>query len=554
MKTTAALMIGADTVHVSDYHLLLETGACGRGYITAETDRDCIGSLVRFDLGVGENVYRWFTGFVERCGDAERGFKRLFVRELAGALGKAWPVSLQHPTLRDVCAALSSLTDLQFSIPAADYADIKIPHFKSAGSGYALLDSIGAAFSIPDYCWQQLPDGVIYVGSYSDSRFAGAPVEIPTDFIKSGSTGNGMQLALIPAIRPGVVVNGQRITQVEVENGDMQLRWTPKNSAGRPAWESPEKRQIDKAYPELSAGLHLPRRARVTGSPDTAQLGDVQDPFRPRYAVNLQLLDADGNDADMPELIAVPLPVPFAGNEGGLFQFPAEGAIVEVGFSDGRPDKPMVRQTLQDGQSLPAIQPGEQLQQQRAGVSQRITREGSWQRETDQAIEETSASRVVVSDSESRQATTRTTTIKGNDSLTVLGSVTLMAGAVLQISDGDYSVGVAGKYELNAKQLQQDVGGDAGLTVGGALTEKITGIRKSVAAAQIINGQTVNIGDGEINILDCLTDTLDVLQELAELTAQHAHSNTGTPTNSGAISANAQRPGQLSARYKKLIA
>lgn len=554
MKTTAALMIGADAVHVSDYHLLLELGACGRGYITAETDADCIGSLVRFDLGVGEDVYRWFMGFVERSGDAERGFKRLFVREFAGALSKAWPVSLQHPTLRDVCAALSSLTDLQFSLPAADYADIKIPHFKSAGSGYALLDSLGAAFSIPDYCWQQLPDGVIYVGSYSDSRFASASVEIPTDFIKSGSTGNGMQLALIPAIRPGVVVNGQRITQVEVENGDMQLRWTPKNSTGQPAWESPEKRQIDKAYPELSAGLHLPRRARVTGSPDTAALGDVHDPFRPRYAVNLQLLDADGNDADMPELIAVPLPVPFAGNEGGLFQYPAEGAVVEVGFSDGRPDKPMIRQTLQDGQTLPAIQPGEQLQQQRAGVSQRITREGSWQRETDQAIEESSASRVVVSDSESRQTTTRATTIKGSDSLTVLGSVTLMAGAVLQVSDGDYCVGVAGKYELNAKQLQHDIKQDADMTVGGALTEKITGIRKSVAAAQVINGQTVDIGDGEVNILDCLTDTLDVLQELAELTAQHSHSNTGTPTNSAAISTNAGRPGKLSAKYKKLIA
>lgn len=71
-----------------------------------------------------------------------------------------------------------------------------------------------------------------------------------------------------------------------------------------------------------------------------------------------------------------------------MFQFTAEGAIVEVSFSDGRPDKPMVRQTLQDGQTLPAIRPGEQLQQQRAGVSQRITREGSWQRETDQEIEQ----------------------------------------------------------------------------------------------------------------------------------------------------------------------
>ncbi|MDZ7322939.1 hypothetical protein N4G41_14995 [Kosakonia sacchari] len=554
MKTTAALMIGADFVHVSDYHLLLELGACGRGYVTAEINADCTGSLVRFDLGAGEDVYRWFTGFVERCGDAERGFKRLFVRELVGVLGKAWPVSLQHPTLREVCASLSSLTELQFSVPAEEYADSKIPHFKSVGSGYALLDSLGEAFSIPDYCWQQLPDGEIYVGSYTDSRFARARVDIPTDFIKSGSTGNGMQLALIPALRPGVVVNGQRITHVEVENGDMQLRWTPKNSAGQPAWESPEKRQIDKAYPELSAGLHLPRRARVTGAPDTAELGDVHDPFRPRYAVNLQLLDADGNDADMPELIAVPLPVPFAGNEGGMFQFPAEGAIVEVGFSDGRPDQPMVRQTLQDGQSLPAIQPGEQLQQQRAGVSQRITREGSWQRETDQAIEESSASRVIKSDSETRESTSRSAVVKANDSLTVLGSASLMAGAIMHLADGDYSVGAAGKHEIRAGQQLQEVAGDINLAAGGTLTEKIAGIRKSMAAAQEIYGSTVNIGNGDINILNCLTDTLEVLQELAQLTAEHSHSGTGAPTNAGEINANGQRPGLLVQKYRKLIA
>lgn len=110
-----------------------------------------------------------------------------------------------------------------------------------------------------------------------------------------------MTPALIPAIHPGVMVNGQRVTSVELQNGDMELRWKPKNKAGQPARESPEKRQFDKAYPELSAGLHLPRRARVTGSPDTSALGDIHDPFRPRYAVNLQLLDADGNDADVPE-------------------------------------------------------------------------------------------------------------------------------------------------------------------------------------------------------------------------------------------------------------
>lgn len=54
---------------------------------------------------------------------------------------------------------------------------------KSAGKGFALLNSLGAAFSILDYCWQQLPDGVIYVGSYNDSRFAQAQVDIPTTLL-----------------------------------------------------------------------------------------------------------------------------------------------------------------------------------------------------------------------------------------------------------------------------------------------------------------------------------------------------------------------------------
>lgn len=553
MKTTAALYLGGVFTGLASYHLMLEINACGRGFITAETESDCTGSLVQFDLGIGDVTYRWFTGYVERCGPAEKGFKRLFVRELAGSLMQSWPVSLQHPSLRDVCDQLANLTGLRFYIPDAPYADEKIPHFKSSGTGQALIDSLGSAFSIPDYCWQQMPDGVIYVGSYTDCRFAGSPVDIPEDFVRAGSGGNTLQMGLIPAIRPGVVVNGQRISSVEAQDGDMLLRWVPKNRAGHPAWSSPEKRQMDKAYPELAAGLHLPRRARVTGPTDTAALGDIADPFRPRYAVNLQLLDADGNDAGMPELMAVPLPVPFAGNEGGLFQYPAEGAVVEVGFMDGRPDKPQIRQTLQDAQSLPAIKPGEQLQQQRAGVSQRVTTDGSWHRETDQTINETSAARSITSDDETREVVTRKTLVKSADTLTVIGRITLMAGSVLQLSDGDYSTGVQGKYALQSGSLEQKIKGEISLQAGGGLSERIAGIRQSVASAQLILGDTVNIGNGKVNLMDCFTDTLDVLQELATLTAEHTHSNTGAPVNASAIRANAVRPDTLSRKYKTLI-
>lgn len=304
--------------------------------------------------------------------------------------------------------------------------------------------------------------------------------------------------------------------------------------------------------------------ARVMSPTDTAELGDVSDPFRPRYAVNVQLLDENGTAAPgVQEYNAVPLPVPMAGTEGGMFQFPPEGTLVEIGFADGRPDKPVIHQTLPDGVSLPAIKPGEQLQQQRAGVSQRVTVEGSWQRDTDQAIEETSSRRSVTSDEEKRTTTTRNTMVKANDSTTVLGTKTLMAGQVVQLAEGDYSIGTSANMVTKVSKNKTDdigqnqntkIGQNLTADVGGALTEKIAGIRRSVAAAQELIAPTIRLGSEEVNVLTLLTDTLDVLHQLAQQTAQHTHSNTGTPTNRDAITSTANKTQALTQKYGPFIA
>ncbi len=49
------------------------------------------------------------------------------------------------------------------------------------------------------------------------------------------------------------------------------------------------------------------------------------------------------------------LPLPMAGVESGLFQFPPEGTIVEIAFEGGRADKPFIRQTLSQNNTLPDI-------------------------------------------------------------------------------------------------------------------------------------------------------------------------------------------------------
>ncbi|UWS30971.1 phage baseplate assembly protein V [Erwinia pyrifoliae] len=557
MKTIKRLYLSGDVVHMVDVNIALELNACGRGFITAQTEKDYTGKLVRLDVGYDGLVLRWFTGYVERSQPSENGFQRLFVRELVGVFDKLWPCSFQHPTLREILRWISEQSGLAAAAPSgADYADRPIPHFTHSGTGYQLFASLGKSFSVPDYLWYQLPDGAIFAGAARDSMFAGKPVEVPAEFSQGNAAGNSMMLPLIQSLRPCAEVNGQRLTHVRLCNDDMEIKWTPRNkSTGQPLQKSPFQRQAESAFPELASGLHLPKFARVEAPSEEVAAGNIADPYRPRFAVDLQLLDADGNPAkDTPVYPAVPLPVPMAGSESGMFNFPPPGTLVEIGFAEGRPDKPFVRQTMPQGNGLPAIKPGEQLQQHRDGVSQRVTVAGDWQRQTDQTISESSMRREIHADEEARRLIARETTIQATDKTTVLGTAKLLAGGVAHISEGDYSIATGGKLNVTCgKGSAVHIGQNAELEVGASLTEKITGIRRSVAAAQQIVAPVINIGNGEINLLSLLTDTLDVINQLATLAANHTHPDTGQSQQAGQFSATAQNAVALKAKYGPLI-
>ncbi|MBW4197386.1 hypothetical protein JW310_12120 [Enterobacter cloacae subsp. cloacae] len=556
MKPIKRLYLSTDEIHLADASLVLELNSCGRGFITAGTTLDYTGKLVRLDVGYTDLVLRWFTGYVERSQPAENGFQRLFVRELVGVFERLWPCSFQHPTLRDVASWLTEQSGLTFSVPDADYSDRPIPHFTHSGTGYQLLDNLGQAFGITDYVWYQLPDGGVYVGGAEKALFADRPIEIPHEFNQGAAGGNSMTLPLVQSLRPGVELNGERVTKVHLQNDTMAVTWTPRNRAtGKPLQKTPMQRQIESHYPELASGLHLPKFGRVMNPVEAVKSGNFSDPFRPRYAVDVQLLDADGNpDKDTPVYSAVPLPVPMAGNDSGMFQFPPEGTLVEIAFTGGRPDKPFVRQTVPDGTSLPDIQPGEQLQQQRAEVSQRVTQAGDWVRQTDQTISETSMARMVMADTEQRELVSRETTVKATDKITVLGTSTLLAGAIQQVCTGDYSQAVNNRVASVGGNDEMDIAGSQTVTTGKDLIEKIGQIRKSVAAVQQqIIAPVVWIGSGTINVAQLMLDTLDVVKELAEQTASHTHSNTGAPTNAGAIRNTGTKADTLNGKYSPVI-
>jgi hypothetical protein len=557
MKPIKRLYLSTDEVHLADVNLVLELNSCGRGFITAKTDTDYTGKVVRVDVGYTDLLLRWFTGYVERSQPAENGYQRLFVRELVGVFERNWPCSFQHPTLRGVASWLTEHSGLTITVPDADYSDKPIPHFTHSGTGYQLLDNLGRAFGITDYIWYPLPDGDVYVGGAEKALFAGRPVEIPHEFGQNAAGGNTMAIPLVQTLRPGVEVNGQRLTKVNLHNDNMNITWTPRNKAtGAALQKTPLQRQMESHFPELASGLHLPKFARIMAPTEHVTSGNFSDPFRPRYAVDVQLLDADGQpDKETPVYSAVPLPVPMAGNDSGMFQFPPEGTLVEVGFTGGRPDKPFVRQMVADGTSLPDVKPGEQLQQQREEVSQRVTQAGDWVRKTDQTISETSMVREVSADTERRQLVSRQTIVKANDKTTVLGAAQLMAGAIQHVATGDYSQAVQGNMLASVGgNVETEITGSKTTTTGKDLIEQIGAIRRSVAAQrQELIAPVVWLGSESINVAQLMLDTLDVVMQLAEQTAVHTHPSVGTPTNASSISDTIIDAKKLKTKYESGI-
>ncbi len=563
MKPEARLTIGAAQLEVANYEIVLDLNDAGRGFITVGSPDSLAGQVVRLDIGYNGNPYRYFSGYVVRDQAGDNAFRRLFVAELSAAFEQKWPLSIQHPTLRDVLSQLGAASGINFILPEGkSYTDTPIPYFTHSGSGYQLLNNLGRSFSIDDYIWQQMPDGTVWAGSWADSRFAGLDVEIPPALMTNSGSGNSAMLPAIGTLRPGVVVNGQRLTRVAVKDGDMTITWTLLKTDGKPKQKPPMQKQIEKLYPELASNLHLPKFARVEDYAEPAALGDISDPFRPRVAVGVQLLDENGQDnAETPIYPAVSLPNAFSGDEAGLMQYPEPGTLVELGFQEGRPDRPFIRQVLGEGKSLPDIKPGEQLQQQRAGVEHRVKADGTWQRLTDQTIIEESATRRVKADTEDRTVIDRTVTVKADDKKTVVGTHSVSAGKVLSVAKGDHVTASAAtlrsqgqdRSETIAQDKESQVGGNQTLSVGGSLDEQIAGISKRIASAIVMQGSTVWMGTADINVMTLMIDTLNVIKQLAEKLASHTHPDTGQPNQSDAIRQSGADADNLKARYSPII-
>ena len=229
------------------------------------------------------------------------------------------------------------------------------------------------------------------------------------------------------------------------------------------------RRLILRAFPELG-GRHVTRIGVVVAIADPPDAEKATDRFRPRYAVDVQLLTPGGQpDEGRPVLQGLPLPAFGAGDGRGFFAFPDVGTRVRVGYDYGLPSHPYIAAVLPEGRSLPALLPGELLIQQRDGALIRFTARGDLVIQTDGELREDSHVRSIEADDTTEIHGTLAHQVDGDWTQSVGGSlITEVLGVVKQTFGSDVRVAILGG-------LDQAIAGDKGELVGGKL-ELATGL------------------------------------------------------------------------------
>ncbi len=281
---------------------------------------------------------------------------------------------------------------------------------------------------------------------------------------------------------------------------------------------------------ELPGNLHLPMLARVEAISDPLHTVEVCEQFRPRYAVDVCVLDEDDKpDTRFPIFRAVPLPASCAGLERGMFGFPSPGSIVELAFAYGLPNKPFIRTVLADGLSVPPLLAGELLMQAAPGVSQRADIHGNWSRETFATISDSALLHEIKSYVAAVETQLQHTKVSQHSTEEVGGIKIIEAlGALKLLSGGALHLSAVGDLKIVAAHDQKN-------KVAHDLVQRVGNIADSFAQVKqlikVKNGGKVWLGSEGENVLKILSELIQVVSDIANTAKDHTHEYTdnGSP-------------------------
>lgn len=314
------------------------------------------------------------------------------------------------------------------------------------------------------------------------------------------------------------------------------------------------RRSVERQFPELTGGYHLPRFARVTAVADAPADAGLCDDFRPRYAVDIEVLGPDDEpDPAMPPLTGVPLPLLTGGEEMGIYAFPEEGTRVVVCFAYGLPNKPYIQSILPHGLSMPKVPKGDQVWQHSAAAQQRVDADGNWLRQTDGKIRDQAIEREVEALDNREQFQSHTQTIDDHSTENVGGVKKIEAlGALKLMSGGSASLAaVDDLHQATGRDLNVVVGQKHNATVGGDMAEQIRGLRESISGtSQRLEAPKSWVGSRGLNIFQVVCDLLDIVQEMNDQIASHVHGASPIPSNAAAFAADAANTMLLATKLK----
>jgi hypothetical protein len=164
------------------------------------------------------------------------GVTRFTVHQRCRALEKDCALSLPNCTALHVLQELVEATGLTFATAdpkdsTAGYLTKTVAEFKSQGTLRGALDSMGAAFGVPDAFWYEQPDGKVFWGSWSQTAMAKTPLPLHGNVIQERDPkGQSVFIPIVGAIRPGMVMQAPegryRVEELQLQGDRMRLAWT----------------------------------------------------------------------------------------------------------------------------------------------------------------------------------------------------------------------------------------------------------------------------------------------------------------------------------------
>jgi len=228
MKLNRKIYIADQKPQVISERIVLQINSPGRAkFIIHHKKAPQVNQAVAFDINYNQQAHsqRFFLGYVEKVIPQASNTYQLFCRELSATLNNPIPLNLRHCNLKTVLNALHDKTGLNFSIPEQNYSTTLIANFFNLGNGYQVMQQLGTVFKIPDFIWQQQGNGIIYVGSWQQSRWSDKKIVLPANIFDQQSSQNSAKIQAIPALRPGVELNGKRVNQIEFSENSMVINW-----------------------------------------------------------------------------------------------------------------------------------------------------------------------------------------------------------------------------------------------------------------------------------------------------------------------------------------